>query len=103
MLDEVFIGDKKGYVGKVVGFNRGCVRIEQITTGKCFTVTDGLFLDQDSKAVRLSSTCNSSYAIKRFHFNENDYVEFAVRRGNSVYPLRNVGSHRLDINRQLGL
>lgn len=104
MFDKVLIGEKQMAVACVSAIVGGRVYLAKITNRKVeATIPMSSFKDHESASLRLSSTCSSSYEVKRFHFNVGDYIAVSETTGVAPYPLRNVGSHRLDINRQLAI
>lgn len=104
MFDKVFVGDKKFSVARVSAIVGDRVYLAKITNRKVeSTVSMSSFKDAATASIRLSSTCSSTYEIKRFHFNVDDYIAVSEIPSVGPYPLFNAGSHRIDINRQLGI
>lgn len=104
MFDKVFVGDKEFSVARVSAIVGDRVYLAKITNRRVESAVPlSCFKDPASANIRLSSTCSSSYEIKRFHFNVDDYIAVSDNPKVGLYPLFNAGSHRLDINRQLAI
>lgn len=104
MFDKVFVGDTELSVARVSAIVGDRVYLAKIKNRTVETMVPlSSFKDAASASIRLSSTCGSSYEIKRFHFNVDDYIAVSEIPSGGFYPLFNAGSNRLDINRQLAI